>query len=217
MPKQLAIFDLDGTILDTLADLHQSVNHALSCSGFPLRTLNQVRQDVGNGIRKLIERSVPAGTPDSAADRVYRDFTAHYAGHCADLTKPYPGIPELLPALRRAGFRTAVVSNKADYAVRTLCEHFYPGQFDMILGERPDIPKKPAPDPVFRVLKDLCCSPGDAVYIGDSEVDIETARNAGIPCVSVDWGFRERSLLTQAGGAPIVSSPAELFRLLTGL
>ena len=217
MAVRAVLFDMDGTVLDTLTDLAEAVNACFRHFGVPEVPVSLVRAKLGNGAAYLIHACAPAGMEEERIRELIAWYKPYYDAHCRIETRPYPGIPELLPALRRAGFRTAVVSNKADYAVRTLCEHFYPGQFDMILGERPDIPKKPAPDPVFRVLKDLCCSPGDAVYIGDSEVDIETARNAGIPCVSVDWGFRERSLLMQAGGAPIVSSPEELFRLLTGL
>ena len=152
MKYQLAIFDLDGTILDTLEDLTISLNVALEQSGYPKRSIEEVRCFVGNGIRKLMERGVPEGTPVSEIDRVHERFTAHYQAHCADHTKPYTGIPELLHALRETGIRTAVVSNKADYAVQELCEQYFPGLFDVVVGERTGIARKPAPDSVQEVL-----------------------------------------------------------------
>ena len=153
MKYQLAIFDLDGTILDTLEDLTISLNVALEQSGYPKRSIEEVRRFVGNGIRKLMERGVPEGTPVSEIDRVHERFTVHYQAHCADHTKPYTGIPELLHALRETGIRTAVVSNKADYAVQELCEQYFPGLFDVVVGERTGIARKPAPDSVQEVLR----------------------------------------------------------------
>ena len=214
MNKQAVIFDLDGSILNTLEDLHRSVNFALNCSGLPERSLAQVRHDVGNGIRTLILRSVPDGTSDRAIAQVYGDFQRHYKLHCADLTRPYNGIPELLERIRGHGFRTAVVSNKADFAVQLLMERYFPGQFDVVLGEREGIPKKPAPEPVHTVLSLLGVKPQDAVYVGDSEVDVQTAANAGLPCVCVDWGFRSRETLLQAGAQQIVSTPEALWKQL---
>ena len=210
MQYQLAIFDLDGTILDTLEDLYLAVNHALQTNDLPGRTLDEVRRFVGNGIAKLIERAVPAGSSENVIRAVHADFTAFYAVHCADHTKPYDGIETLLHTLRDAGMRTAVVSNKADYAVQSLCTDYFPGLFDAVAGEREGVRRKPAPDAVNAVLEMLSVPRGQAIYLGDSDVDIETARNASMPCISVDWGFRSREFLSAHGASCILSSPAEV-------
>lgn len=211
---KLAVFDLDGTILDTLEDLALSVNAALRLSGFPERSMEDVRRFVGNGIRKTLERSAPANTPEAAVDRLFADFTAHYSLHSADHTRPYPGIPELFDTLREAGIRIAVVSNKADGAVKSLCARFFPGQVDLALGERPGIPRKPAPDSVREVLNALHIPAERAVYIGDSEVDLQTARNAGMDEILVAWGFKGRAFLEAQGAKRVVDTPAEIAAVL---
>ena len=165
---------------------------------------------MGNGIRKLIERGVPAGTSEEATARVLADFMEHYRAHCSDNTKPYDGIGDLLTALKERGFLTAVVSNKADEAVKILCEKYFPGKFDAVVGERQGVRKKPAPDTVNSVLAQLGIDRGDAVYVGDSEVDVETAKNADMDCVSADWGFRDRATLIRAGASKIISHPSEI-------
>ena len=230
----LAIFDLDGTILNTLDDLATSVNYALSQHGLTPRTSEQVRQFVGNGIRNLITRSVcaakgmaviegatvspafaPAATPSekdaffSLVDSVHKNFTAHYKVHCADQTCPYDGIPELLQALRAEGVRTAVVSNKADYGVQELCARYFPGLFDVAIGEREGIKRKPAPDSVLAVLQECGATKEESVYIGDSDVDIQTAKNAELDCISVTWGFRSVDFLRTHGASVIVNSAEE--------
>lgn len=205
---ELAIFDLDGTLLDTLDDLADSVNFALSACGYPLRTREEVRSFVGNGIRKLIERSVPQETPVEQIDKVHETFTARYKVHCADKTKPYEGVMELLQTLLADGIKTAVVSNKADYAVKDLCAQYFPELLSEAIGERTGIARKPAPDTVNEVLRVLGVKKEQAVYIGDSEVDVETARNVGMDCIAVDWGFRDAGVL-QAAGAKVVVSEAE--------
>ncbi|MBO5351876.1 MAG: HAD family hydrolase [Lachnospiraceae bacterium] len=211
---ELVIFDLDGTLLDTLDDLADSVNAALSAAGYPGRTREEVRNFVGNGIRKLIERSVPADTTEEMVHKVHELFTLHYKEHCADKTKPYGGIPELLHWLREKGVKTAVVSNKADYAVKNLCTQYFPGLLDEAIGERQGIAKKPAPDTVHEVLRILGVEKSGAVYIGDSDVDVETAKNAGLDCIAVEWGFRDKEVLVQAGAEVIVSEPGELEKYL---
>lgn len=211
---RLAIFDLDGTILDTLEDLAGALNHALTEFGYPTRTLPEVRSFVGNGIRNLIRRGAPSGTPEETIDRLHAAFTAHYNAHCADKTRPYDGIPALLTALRDRGLRIAVVSNKPDGAVRPLCARYFPGLFDAAVGERTGVARKPAPDSVNAVLAEMGVDRTEAVYIGDSEVDIETARNAGMACISVDWGFRTRMQLQSSGASVIASTPGELLALL---
>lgn len=211
----LAIFDLDGTILDTLADLAASVNHALAACGHPTRTIDEVRRFVGNGVRKLVERAVPAGTGPEDMERVFAAFKEHYAGHSMDATRPYPYITFLLKGLKLKGMRLAVVSNKLDGAVGPLCEHFFPGIFDIAVGEKPGVGKKPAPDMAEAVLKALDIPRDGAVYIGDSEVDIATARNAGLDEIAVTWGFRDEAFLKEQGAARLVSSPGELYDILT--
>lgn len=210
MKYKLAIFDLDGTILDTLEDMADAVNYALGEYDYPLRTIEEVRRFVGNGIRKLIERAVPAGLAPEEISRVHQAFSVYYQQHCADKTRPYEGIVPLLQRLRAAGCLTAVVSNKPDVAVQPLCRQYYEGLFDFAVGEREGIRRKPAPDAVLEVLRRLEVDAADAIYIGDSEVDIQTAANAGLDCIVVTWGFRDRAYLESQGGRRFVDSPEEI-------
>lgn len=207
---KLVIFDMDGTILNTLEDLADSINYALRENGFAERTMDEVRKFVGNGIGKLVERAVPEKAGQAEKERVYDSFTAYYKVHCADKTRPYDGIEELLKSLREAGCMTAVVSNKADYGVQALCADYFPGLFDVAVGERPGICRKPSPDSVNEVLARLHVSSGEAVYIGDSDVDVETAKNAGLPCIAVEWGFRDKDFLLAHGADVIVSEPRQI-------
>lgn len=210
MAYKLAIFDLDGTILNTLEDLADATNYALGEHGYPGRTIEDVRRFVGNGIHKLIERAVPDSLTEEEIDGVHETFSAYYEQHCADKTRPYEGILQLLQHLRAAGCLTAVVSNKADVAVQPLCKHYYEGLFDYAVGERADIRRKPAPDSVQEVLRRLQVEAADAVYIGDSEVDIQTAQNAGLDSIIVTWGFRDRAYLESQGGRRFVDRPEEI-------
>jgi len=214
MTYKLAIFDLDGTILDTLEDLTDATNYALGEYGYPERTIEEVRRFVGNGIRRLIERAVPANLTKAEIDRVHQTFSVYYEQHCADKTRPYEGILQLLARLRAAGCLTAVVSNKADTAVQSLCEHYYNGLFDYAVGERAGICRKPAPDSVREVLRRLRVKEADAVYIGDSEVDIQTAENAGLDSIIVTWGFRDRAYLKSQGGRRFVDRPKEIEEII---
>ena len=213
-----AVFDLDGTLLNTIEDLWISTNAALAAHDMPPHSLDDVRRFVGNGIRKLIERAVPAGTSAAEQDAVYEDFCAHYAAHCEDHTGPYPGIPELLANLRAAGVRLAVVSNKGDFAVQELVARQFPGAFDAVLGENEaaGIRKKPAPDMVEAALKRMGAPRDGMAYVGDSEVDVQTAASVGCPCISCTWGFRSVDDLLAAGATTFVDSPAELERVLLG-
>lgn len=213
-----AVFDLDGTLLNTIEDLWISTNAALSAHDMPLHTLDDVRRFVGNGIRKLIERAVPAGTGAAEQDAVYEDFCEHYAAHCEDHTGPYPGIPELLAHLREEGVRLAVVSNKGDFAVQELVARQFPDAFDAVLGESEaaGIRKKPAPDMVEAALERMGASRQSMAYIGDSEVDVQTAASVGCPCISCTWGFRGVDDLLAAGATTFVDTPAELERVLLG-
>ena len=212
--KKLAVFDLDGTLLYTLEDLHASTNFALSSEGLPERSLDEVRRFVGNGIRKLIERAVPPDTPSEQLERVFDTFKRHYSANCMVLTRPYPGIPEALAELRTRGFKLGVVSNKADAPAKALIAHYFPDTFDSVVGERESVRKKPAPDSVFETLRSLGCTAEDAVYIGDSDVDGQTAANSGCDCVLVSWGFRSRETLERFG-CPIADDTSELLGILT--
>ncbi len=210
MNYKLAIFDLDGTVLDTLDDLADSLNFALDKNGFNKRTVNEVRSFVGNGIRRLIERGVPENCPPEKIDAVHADFTAYYKVHCADKTKPYDGIPEVLSDLKKSNIKVSIVSNKADYAVQALCKKYFDGLYDFAVGERVGVSRKPSPDSVNEVLNNLGIKKEDAVYIGDSEVDIETAKNAKMNCISVCWGFRDFEFLKECGASVILNNPNEL-------
>lgn len=218
MSYKLAIFDLDGTLLNTIRDLADSVNYALEKNGFPKRTLEEVTKFVGNGIRKLIVRAVPKGTDEHMTDVVFEDFKEYYGKHCADKTEKYPGIDYVLDSLHKERCRTAVISNKADYAVKILCDDFFPGKFDAVYGERESmgIKKKPDPQEVLAVLDEFKTDRKDAVYIGDSEVDIATAKNAGVDGIIVSWGFREKEILIQNGAECIVDTSQELVDKILG-
>jgi len=204
------IFDLDGTLLDTLGDLAASVNHALRSCGMPGHTLDDICWFVGNGVRLLMERSVPGGAGNPRFGEAFDIFRRHYMEHSLDTTKPYPGIPEMLAELRRRGKRTAVVSNKFCAATQELCRKFFGEYVEVAIGEREDIRRKPAPDTVFEALRRLGVPKDNAVYIGDSDVDIATAANSGLPCISVLWGFRDRKFLAEHGAETFISCPGEL-------
>ncbi len=204
------IFDLDGTLLSTLNDLAASTNYALRTHHMPERTLDEVRQFVGNGVKKLMERAIPGGTDNPHFDSTYATFRQHYMQHNLDTTKPYPGIMEMLQQLHNEGKNVAVVSNKFYAATRELCKHFFAHLVPVAIGEREDIRKKPAPDTVLEALRQMGVSSKGAVYIGDSDVDVMTAQNSGIPCISVLWGFRDKEFLLQHGATTFISSPQEL-------
>lgn len=211
---QLIIFDLDGTILDTLEDLKCSLNAALKKNKLPERSFEEVRRFVGNGIGMLIRRAVPSDANDNTIRQVHADFTTHYKVHSADHTRPYDGITALMEQLHAAGRKIAVISNKADYAVQDLCQHYFPDLIDIAVGEKEGVRRKPEPDSVNEVIRLLSIPKKSVVYIGDSEVDIQTAKNAGIDAVIVEWGFRDRDFLIEQGASVLVKTPAELARLL---
>lgn len=204
------IFDLDGTLLSTLDDLAASTNYALRQHGMPEHTLDEVRWMVGNGVRLLIERATPGGASNPQFDSVFAAFRSHYVEHSLDTTRPYPGIMEMLTELKRRGRRIAVVSNKFYAATQELCHHFFGDTVEVAIGERENIRRKPAPDTVIEALRQLGVGSEGAVYVGDSEVDVETARNSGLPCISVLWGFRDRDFLTEHGATTFVTSPEEI-------
>lgn len=203
------LFDLDGTLLNTLEDLKDATNAALRHFGCPERTLEEIRTFVGNGARNQIRLSLPGRADDPDLDAVLEWYKAYYADHCQIKTAPYAGIGEMLDSLK-GKWPMAIVSNKPDNAVKTLCAEHFPGIY--ALGEAPDCPRKPAPDMVFKAMKAIGVE--KCIYVGDSEVDIRTANNAGVPCVSVLWGFRDRCVLEGEGGRYFCTEAAELPDLL---
>ena len=206
------IFDLDGTLLDTLTDLAASTNYALRTHGMPEHTIDEVRRFVGNGVRKLMERAVPDGADNPLFDEAFATFRQYYMEHSLDTTRPYEGIPDMLAALKAKGCHLAVVSNKMMAATQELCRHFFPETIEVAIGENEaeGIRKKPAPDTVIAALRQLGVGEEGAVYVGDSDVDIDTARNSNLPCISVLWGFRDRDFLLQHGASTFISAPKEL-------
>ena len=212
MSYQTYIFDLDGTLLDTLGDLAASVNYAMRTHGMPEHSVDEVCRFVGNGVRRLMERAVPGGAAHPAFEAAFATFRRHYMEHSLDTTRPYEGIPEMLQELKRRGRHTAVVSNKFDAATKELCRHFFPDTIEVAVGEHEaeGIRKKPAPDTVLQALSQLGVGQEGTVYVGDSDVDIQTARNSGLPCISVLWGFRDREFLLAHGAETFVSQPSEL-------
>lgn len=196
------IFDLDGTLLDTLADLTDSTNAALTAFGYPRRSLEEVRRFVGNGAARLLELAVPEGADSTPVLTWFKDY---YDTHCRIKTAPYPGILDALSQIGKE-YPIAIVSNKPDTAVKALCADYFPGIFAM--GEHPGCPRKPAADMVFQAMDAIGAK--ECIYVGDSEVDVETAKNAGVPCLSVLWGFRDREVLEEVGAAHFCTSPAEL-------
>lgn len=203
------LFDLDGTLLDTLEDLMDSTNHILAQNGYPQRSLREIRAFVGNGARNLLLKAAPA---EADADALLAQFQPYYAAHCQIKTKPYPGVEAVIAALQKE-YPVAIVSNKPDIAVKTLCAQIFPGI--SAVGERPDCPRKPAPDMVYRAMEELGVE--KCIYIGDSEVDVLTAKNAGVPCVSVLWGFRDKEEIEAAGGSIFCEKVEDLPKIIGGL
>ena len=215
MKYSAVIWDMDGTILNTLEDLCDSVNFVLKTNGYEERTLEQTRCSVGNGIRSLMNLSVPEGENNPKFEELFEAFRKHYSGNCRNKTRPYDGIDEVLNVFAGHGIKMAVVSNKIDSAVKELSRDFYP-QMDYSLGEIEGLNRKPAPDMVEKALLELGVSKSEAVYIGDSEVDVLTAKNSGLDCITVLWGFRTKEELIEKGATVFASTPDELINLVTG-
>lgn len=215
--KKAVIFDLDGTLLNTLDDLADSTNYALSRFGYPTRTIDEVRQFVGNGVAKLIERAIPEGKNNPNFGKCLAIFKENYAQNMYNKTAPYNGIIEMLSNLKLKGIKIAVVSNKFDLAVKELCKKYFEGVIDFAAGENEaqGIKKKPAPDTVISVLNEFNFAPEDAVYVGDSDVDIMTAKNSKMPCISVTWGFRDEKFLLENGATILINAPSEIYNHLT--
>lgn len=210
MRYQAVLFDMDGTVLDTLADLTNAVNHILDEYKMPRRTPREVASFLGNGAARLLSKSVPAGTSDARLAEMLRVYQPWYDSHCAILTAPYPGILTLMKSLREAGVKQAVISNKQDSAVKRLAAEHFPGLLETAVGESAAVRRKPNPDAVLAALREIDVAPEDAVYVGDTEVDLQTAQNAGLACAVVGWGFRTEDELRAAGAERIFHSAEEL-------
>lgn len=207
------IFDLDGTLLNTLEDLKEATNFALSKYNYPTRTLEEVRCFVGNGVRKLIERAVPENCQN--VEECLAVFKQNYSEIMYNHTAPYNGILKILSDLKANGIKTGVVSNKFDSAVKELCKKYFADLIDIAIGQADDVPKKPAPDGVFKAMRELGADKSSTVYVGDSDVDVATAKNANLPCIGVTWGFRDREYLK--GANFIIDNPNDINVIIKGL
>ena len=208
------IFDLDGTLLDTLWDLTDATNYALKECGYPERSYDEIRRFVGNGVEMLIRRAVPQDTSEDRIQEVLAIFKIFYMHNSKNSTKPYDGIIELLESLKKKGFKIGVVSNKFDKAVKKLCNDYFFGLIDIATGESCNVPKKPSPIGVLKTIEELGAPPDKSVMIGDSETDIQTAKNAGIVSIGVLWGYRDEKTLVEAGADELVDSPERLEMIL---
>ncbi|MBQ6321640.1 MAG: HAD-IA family hydrolase [Lachnospiraceae bacterium] len=204
------IFDLDGTLLNTLEDIADSVNAVLETFHLPPRTYEQVRKSVGNGVKRLLNESIPGGETHPQFQEILEYYVPYYEAHCKIKTAPYQGILEMMAALKDAGMKMAIVSNKGDGAVKELSREFFMGLVDSSVGERENIRRKPSPDSVLEAMRELGVSKEESLYVGDSEVDFDTARNAGIPVALVTWGFREREDLKAMSPAYLIDEPSQL-------
>ena len=214
MKYQAVLFDMDGTVLDTLDDLCDSINHSLAEFSLPNVSREHVRQCLGNGAAFLVSHSIPAGSsPELEAD-VLAFYKPWYDAHCLIKTAPYEGILPMMQSLKEQGLRLAIISNKPDRAVQELSDAFFPGLLELSVGESPSVRRKPAPDTVLTAASQIGLSVDQCVYVGDSEVDLQTARNAGMDCISVTWGFRDEAQLIEAGASVLVRTPEELESLL---
>lgn len=208
------IFDLDGTLLNTLEGLKNSTNFALKKFNSPEITLEQTRSFVGNGVRKLIERAIPNGEQNPDFEKCLNTFKEHYSKTMYQKTVAYDGIEDMLTELKKRGVKTGVVSNKFDTAVKELCKNYFDGLIIVAIGESPNVRKKPAPDSVLKAMKILGAKPENTLYVGDSDVDIQTAKNSNLKSVGVTWGFRDRELLEEEGADFIINTPCELLELI---
>ena len=217
------IFDLDGTLMNTLDDLHDSISYALRDAGLEPNPKQDTRRYLGNGIRNLVNKSVAQTCPEAdeaLKEHVFQTFRAYYVAHSMDKTAPYEGVEEMLKECKKRGFHTAIVSNKLDPAVKDLHQAFFAETIDVAIGETENVKRKPAPDMVNEAIRQLSLLHGrqieksECVYVGDSEVDLKTAENSGLPCIAVSWGFRDRDFLIEQGAKTIIDQPTELFKFL---
>ena len=214
MKYDTIIFDLDGTLLNTLDDLMDSLNVALTNRGYEPRTYEEVRSFVGNGVRKLVERALPIHSTEEEIEQCLADFTQHYKLNMQNKTRPYDGIMILLMELNRFGYKLGIVSNKFDSAVKKLSKEYFGDLIKVAIGESPTVKKKPAPDSIFTAIKELDSDINKTIFVGDSDTDVQTAKNAGIPCVGVTWGFRTREVLRNEGADYIIDTPKELLTII---
>lgn len=212
--KNTVIFDLDGTLLNTLEDLTDAVNFSMAENGFPTHSTEDVRSFVGNGIKKLIERSVPKNCSEEMLQKCFENFCTFYEKHMNDKTKPYSGITEMLRELKKSGFKTAIVTNKADFAAQALCKDMFGDLITVTVGANESIRHKPYPDSTLKVLKKLGSNAQEAYFVGDSDVDVQTAANSEIDFIGVLWGFRDKSVLESAGANIFAENAQELTKLL---
>lgn len=219
MRKKIVIFDLDGTLLNTLDDLTDSTNFMLEKFNYPKRTKEEIRNFVGNGVAKLIERAIPYGKNNSDFENCVKTFKEIYSQNMYNKTAPYDGVIDMLNILKNNNYKISVVSNKFDMAVKELCKKYFLNLIDFSSGENEaaGIRKKPAPDTVLKVLEYFNLKNEDAIYVGDSEVDIQTAKNSNMPCISVSWGFKNRDFLIENGGENIIDTPGEIIEILDNL
>lgn len=208
------IFDLDGTLLNTLDDLADSVNYALKLNNFPCRKTNEIRSFVGNGVGRLMKLSVPDECSNEKYEKCLLDFRNHYSANMRNKTCAYDGIMELLKELHHKNYKMAIVSNKFDEAVKALNKVYFQKYVHVAIGESENISKKPAPDTVFKALRELGSKAENAVYVGDSEVDVMTAKNSSVKCISVTWGFRDKDALIRDGADLIIDTPNELLDIV---
>ena len=217
---KLAIFDMDGTILNTIDDLADSCNVICRKYGYPLHTVEEIKYMVGNGIPKLMRRALPSDISEEQFQKVLAEYIEYYEDHCAIKTAPYTGVVECIRSLRDAGVKVAVNTNKVQTAAEELCDMYFPALFDVISGSRPGIPPKPDPTGLYEILKEVglskeeACHPGTACFIGDSDVDLKTGVDSGLDFIGVDWGFRGRQFLLEHGASVVVDDTEELLKLL---
>ncbi|HHU73452.1 MAG TPA: HAD family hydrolase [Clostridiales bacterium] len=214
MQYDTIIFDLDGTLLNTLEDLRDSLNAILIQNGFPQRSLEEVRRFVGNGVKTLIRLSVPDTCSDEQVEQLLIQFKEHYGRNMQNKTRPYDGIMELLLDLQRFNYKLGIVSNKFDAAVKSLAKTYFGDLIPIAIGETDQVKRKPAPDSVFEAMRQLGSDPKQTIYVGDSETDVRTAKNAGLPCIGVTWGFRSRQVLRDEGADYLIDTPKELLTLI---
>lgn len=210
MKYDTIVFDLDGTLVNTLDDITDSVNAVMVSEGYPQRVLEDIRYFVGEGYRVLMSKALPAGTEQGEIDHCTALFRKTYYKNIANKTKPYEGIPSLLQKLKKIGVKIGVVSNKLDEATKEACRFYFGPLIDIAIGENPERKNKPAPDNVYEVLAQLGSSKENALYVGDSNVDVKTAKNAGVVCIGVTWGYRTKEILVQEGADYIIDNPSQL-------
>jgi phosphoglycolate phosphatase len=214
MEKNTIIFDLDGTLLNTLDDLHACFNYAINSFGYPSRSLEEIRNFVGNGIKKAIERALPHRVEDEELNKIVDCFKSYYQLHMLDLTKPYDGIIDMLTELKEKNYKIAVVSNKFDEAVKKLCKNYYGELVDIAVGEGYKIRKKPEIDGILKVIEIMHSSIQKSIYVGDSEVDIQTANNAKMDCISVLWGFKDKEFLIEHNAKIFAEKPKDIIKII---